>query len=206
MTDIEDVRARQIEQGELWEELSLDTLWFHVMRGQIYRGVIKEFGVMGWAVYSVLKAHTNLNSGEAFPSLQRIADLIGVSHDTVQRAMAKLIELKVVKADKSNKNNRYTLTEKVAMTTRTGALYAVGERQYVGKEFEGFIGQLQRFAKSGNLPPAEKGININVTFNIQNITQGDGGNVTMNVQSVQMDGVESRQIDPAGLAKRLKSL
>lgn len=187
MTDIDDFRTKQVAQGELWEELKVEKLWFHIVNGMITNGHMKDMGVMGWAVYCVVKSHANLNTGDSFPSIKRIAELIGVSHDTIQRAMNRLAELGFINADKSGKHNRYTIKESIPMTTSAGEIFGYGEKQYIPTKFQEFVTELEHFAKSGNIP-ADKNITINVTFNVQNITQRDGGNVTMNVQSVQVAG------------------
>jgi DNA-binding transcriptional regulator YhcF (GntR family) len=206
MTNASEHRARQIEQGDLWEELRVEHHWFHIVRGMIYRGLLRDMGTMGWAVYCVLKAHTDLESGQARPSIKRIAELIGVSHDTVQRAMNHLVKLDLVTVEKRGKNNNYVLREQMAMTTRTGELYGVAEREYAPNYFSDFVDQLKRFAKSGNVP-TDKAITINVTLNIQNITQGDGGTVTMDIQNIQTASETPRAVAAvADLQKKVAGL
>lgn len=206
MTDATEFRARQVEQGELWEELKVEHHWFHIVRGMIYRGLLRDMTPMGWAVYCVLKAHTDLESGQSRPSIKRIADLIGVSHDTIQRTMKHLIEMDIVRVEKRGKSNEYHLKEQMAMTTRTGELFGVAERTYAPNYFQDFVKQLKAFAESGNLPPSDKGITINVTLNVQNIHQGDGGTVTMNVQNVQVADAGSSTEALSDLQKRVSKL
>lgn len=57
----------------------------------IKSGIIKEIGTTPFAVYLVIQAHTDIQ-GVAFPSQQTIAELVGVSTKTVQRAVNKLEE------------------------------------------------------------------------------------------------------------------
>lgn len=58
----------------------------------IKSGIIKEIGTTPFAVYLVIQAHTDIQ-GVAFPSQQQtIAELVGVSTKTVQRAVNKLEE------------------------------------------------------------------------------------------------------------------
>lgn len=183
--DARDFRLQQIEQGELWEELKVDHQWFHFVRGMVFSGKLAEMGPMGVVTYVILKAHTNFETGEAFPSIKRIAELAGTSHDTIQRAMRKLIEMGLVTVDKSGKVNRYMLTESIDITRKNGEPFATAMREYQPNQFKDFIGQLKAFAESGNLP-SDRAISINVTFNVQNIHQGDNGTVTMNVQNVSI--------------------
>lgn len=55
----------------------------------IKSGVIKELGTTPFTVWMVILAHTDIQ-GTAFPSQETIAELIGVSTKTVQRAVKKL--------------------------------------------------------------------------------------------------------------------
>lgn len=204
---IHEHRADQIEQGELWDELRVEHHWFHIVRGMIFRGAIREMDTVGWAVYCVLKSHTDLETGQSAPSIPRIAELIGVSHDTVQRALKKLEKLNLVTVKRGRgrgQSNEYSLKEKVAMTTQTGELFGVAERRYAPNYFGDFVKQLQAFAKSGNIP-GDKNITINVTLNVQNITQGDNGTVVMNVQHVQGTDENSREAI-ADLQKKVSRL
>ena len=61
------------------------------MKQFIRSGIIKKLGTTPFAVYLVIQAHTDIQ-GVAFPSYQTIADIIGVSIRTVQRAVKKLEE------------------------------------------------------------------------------------------------------------------
>ncbi len=61
------------------------------MKQFIRSGIIKELGATTFAVYMVIQAYTDIQ-GVSYPSLQTIADIIGVSIRTVQRAMNKLEE------------------------------------------------------------------------------------------------------------------
>ena len=192
-------------QGELWEELKVEHSWFHVVRSMILRGTLREMGDTAWTVYCIIKAHTNFDTGNSDPGIVRIANLLGKSTDTVERALKKLIQLDIVTVEKRGKSNRYTLKESIPITTPSGEVFGSGERQYAPMRFKGFVDELVRFAQTG-AAPKDQNITINVTFNVQNINQGDGGTVTMNVQSVQVKDGESKTIESADLQNTLKSL
>lgn len=190
------------EQNELWEELKVEHQWFHVVRSMIMRGKLRDMGVNAWAVYTVLKAHTALDTGKSWPSQSRIADLLGISVDTVARATDTLVEMNIVTKQKHGNKNIYRLTEEIPMTTQQGDLVAVAARDYSPMGFKGFVDELQAWAKNGNnqLSP-----NIKITINANFITQGD--NSSVNIQQVTITDDEGKIDDRyAVLAKRLKSL
>lgn len=171
MTD----RADQIAQGEPWEEKTVKALWFHIVREQVQSGEIARVGAVPWAVYCAVKSHTGLETGDAFPSNARIAELVGVSMDTVQRALKKLAEAGLVNAVKRRgRGSSYSVNEKIPMDDSKGQPWATAERKYVPLQFTNFVDELQRLAKTGNLP-TDKGITINLV--VQHVTQGDHGTV-----------------------------
>ena len=61
------------------------------MKQFIRSGIIKKLGTTPFAVYLVIQAHTDIQ-GVTYPSHQTIADIVGVSTKTVQRAVKKLEE------------------------------------------------------------------------------------------------------------------
>jgi hypothetical protein len=72
------------------EELKAETTWFHVFRDMILGGEMAKMGPYGFAVYCVIKAHTDLNDGEAFPGIETIARESGISVPQVKREIPKL--------------------------------------------------------------------------------------------------------------------
>lgn len=173
---IHELRATEIAQGDLWEEKRVEHLWFHVVRGMIMKGEIARMGAVPWAVYCVLKAHTNLESGDSAPGIERISELVGTSHDTIQRALKTLIEMEYVQVRKRGRQNVYALTEKMDIVTHDGEPYATAAKKYAPMSFKHFVEELQRFASTGNLPN-DKSITFNVNVTVNNINQGDHGQV-----------------------------
>jgi DNA-binding transcriptional ArsR family regulator len=84
------------DQPELWEELKVENHWFHVVRAMIQRDKIAEMGVYAWAVYCVLKSYAALDTGKSYPGRDAIAKHVGISLDTVDRALTKLDEMGIV--------------------------------------------------------------------------------------------------------------
>lgn len=181
---LQQYRADQIEQGALWEQLEVKHHWYHVVRGRVMNGEIGRVGVNAWAVYSIVKAHTSLDTGDAWPSIDKIADLCQLSHDTVQRALKRLVEAGMLKIAKRGRHNVYALIEKIDMTHPSGEHFATAQRKYAPMQFGPFVDELKRVAATGNMP-SDRAITINVTVNVQNITQRDGGTVSI-VQNFQV--------------------
>ena len=175
MTDANEECVNQIQDGAQWQEKTVKHLWFHILRNQIQSGEIARVGAVPWAVYCVIKSHTGMASGDAFPSTTRIAELIRVSTDTVVRSLKKLVECGLLSVKENpGRSHSYYVTEKIDIGEISGEPWATGERKYASLEFTQFVSELTRLAKTGSYP-TDKGITINLV--IQNITQGPHGTV-----------------------------
>ena len=192
MTTPSESRALQIEQGNLWDGLKVNGTWFHVLRSFSHDKEIAKIGTMALAVYIVIKGHTDFHTGSAFPSIPVIADQIGVTDDTIRLALKQLVKHGWLTVGKKGRSNLYSVVEKVHIDGQDGQRWATAERKYVGKEFQGFVEELQRLAKTGNLP-TDRAITVNLTVNIQNNTfNGNDNTPTMNVQNVASDSDDER--------------
>lgn len=195
-------------QAELWEELRVDSGWFHVVRSMIMGDKIAEMGVNAWGVYCVLKAYTKLDTGRTWPSQETIGKHLGLSVDTVARATDRLIELGIVEKSKVGRRNEYSLVEAVPLRNREDDIVAVGSDIYRPMGFKSFLAELKQFARTGAVDPDSQ---VNITFNITLIQQGDNG--VVNVQNVsagadypQKPAVSKVPPQVYELARRLKRL
>lgn len=191
------------QQGALWPEINVEHHWFHIVRAMILRGRIAEMGANAWAVYCIIKGHTDLNSGKAFPSQDRIADLAGMSVDSVARATDRLIELGIVSKTKRGRVNEYRLVEEIPMTLQgQDEVIAKGTRDYAPMAFQNFVHQIKEFAERG-LAPTDG--NIKIVLNVNFIQQGD--NSTVNLQQVTVTDDAGNSNDTyRRLADKLKNL
>jgi DNA-binding transcriptional regulator YhcF (GntR family) len=155
----------------------------------ILNGDLKQMGTNAWAAYCIIKAHTSLDTGESFPGIETIADLMGVSKPTAERAVKSLIDDGYVeRGRKRGRAGTFKIKESVPMTLE-GEVIARGERTYAPLEFKSFIDQLQNFAKTG-VQPSDGRITINFTVNVVN--QGDNGNVHIGDVRVESDSSADR--------------
>jgi DNA-binding transcriptional ArsR family regulator len=182
-----------MNQPELWEELAIEKQWFHVVRAMIQDNKIKEMGVHAWAVYCVLKSYAALDTGRSYPGRDTVAEHIGVSLDTVDRALAKLHDMGIVTRHKKGRSNSYELTERLPMKNNHGDVTHHGEGKYVPLQFQAMLSALEEFAASGKLPAG--GIEVKIVLNANFITQGEHGTVNNNVYQAP---VVSAEVIPKG--------
>lgn len=179
--DLVELRAAQIGAGEPWDELKVKHLWFHVVRDLVQGGEIAKVGAIPFCVYIVIKSHTDMQTGHAKPSVARIAELVGVSHDTVQRALKKLVQAGLIKLERKGtgrEGNTYSVVEKINIVTSAGEPWGVGQRKYASTFYKEFVDELQRLARTGNLP-GDRNVTINLTVNISNVQQAEGSTVNI---------------------------
>lgn len=164
-------RANQIDRGDDWEEKNVKHLWFHIIRDLVQSGIIAKVGPVPWAVYCTVKSHAGLNSGDAFPTNARIAEMVGRNENTVRSALKTLVDEGLLDvAPRTGQSSVYSVREQVQIKHKGGEPWATGERKYVPLEFQQFIVELERLAKTGNLP-TDKGITINLV--VQNIARAE---------------------------------
>lgn len=181
MSNLPEFRAKQIEQGVLWEELSVEGTWVHLLRS-MFTGddcLAAKVGSTPFFVYACIKCHADINTGSTFPAIETIAKQTNLSHDTVERSIKTLVKNGLISVAKRGRNNHYSLIEQVPLTHKdSGEPFGNAQMRYQPKHFQKLIDELKSFAKSGN-PPGNKAINVNVTVNVHNITQGDGSTVNI---------------------------
>lgn len=75
-------------------------------------GLAAEVGANPFFVWLAIKAHADFQTGEAWPSIRRLAEITGLSAMTVQRALDKLESARLLRVSK--KGNQKTSTRYVA--------------------------------------------------------------------------------------------
>ena len=161
---------------------------------------------MPFCVYIVIKSHTDMQTGHAKPSVARIAELVGVSHDTVQRALKKLVQAGLIKLERKGtgrEGNTYSVVEKINIVTSAGEPWGVGQRKYASTFYKDFVDELQRLARTGNLP-GDRNVTINVTVNINNVQQAEGS--TVNITQVAPTAPASRDFGSPPVDAELRNL
>lgn len=180
--------SQDLSQGEIFDEIGVDRQWFHVVRSMIGRGKIAEMGVNAWAVYTVLKAYTNMKTGKSWPSQATIGELIGCSVDTVARATDRLVEMGIVTKTRVGRHSEYLINEELPiMKTDTRELVGRATHPYIPLEFQRQIDDIVQAVRMG-VRPEDKSIKIELNINF--IQQGD--NSTVNIGEMRLNGMNPR--------------
>ena len=132
-----------------------ETRWFHMFRAMIDSGDLARMDGSTVKVYIVIKAHTNLQTGAAFPGVETIAEKSGLSRMQVWRALQALEEMGYVTKTKQGRHNVYQLREKVTITDGEGQPVAQATWDYLPTLVKDAVADLRQVLASGDLGGAK---------------------------------------------------
>ncbi|WP_455232233.1 helix-turn-helix domain-containing protein [Geopseudomonas aromaticivorans] len=146
--------------------LRAQTQWVHLFKSMIDQGDVARIGPHAFTVYAVIKAHTNLCSGMANPSIERIAKLSRVSPAQVKRELRVLEAAGYITKSKTGRSNHYILREKIQITE--GDLpHSMVTWDYVPSRAHHTVAELKKAVNAGNLSSTQI-LNVNIErLNIQ---------------------------------------
>ena len=184
-----------------WDELAVDVGWFHVMRSAVHAGRIAEIGPTAWAIYCVIKSHADKDSGTAYPTHKRIAELVGVSDKTVQRIIPELVAAGMITKSKERRNDRYQVLESLPLTDRqTGQSRGAAVVPYRAAALQSLLRDLQEYAASGRGPGNR---DIHLTVNVT-IVEAGGISNTYNDNSVNLTLVNTETAQAVPMPEHLR--
>lgn len=156
-----------------------ETSWFHMFRDMIESGDVARMGPIATTVYLVIKSHTNFKTGDAFPSVELIAEKSGVSARQVMRELKTLEEHQYITKVRKGRQNVYTLREKVSIASgEDGRPMAVATWDYLPSSVQHAVADLKNVLVTGEFAGARI---VHIERLQVNIQQNFGsGNVQIN--------------------------
>lgn len=139
-------------QGELFKA---ETTWFHVFKSMVDSGDVAKMGANAVTVYLVIKSYTNFSTGEAFPSVELIAEKSGFGTRQVLRELKTLEENGYLTKEKKGRRNIYTLREKVSIVDGDGRPNAVATWDYLPSTVSRAVADLKNVLVTGDLGSAQ---------------------------------------------------
>lgn len=115
-------------------------------RDMFASGIVAEIGVNAYAVWSAIKYHADFQTGEAWPGMRRLGELVGLSKSAVDRAVdaleaAKL--LRVVKSGGRQRGQTYIARERMAVRIGSRVLCTI-VIDYVPAKMRGTLEQIEK--------------------------------------------------------------
>lgn len=171
-------------QGELLDRRA-DTTFTHLFSAMFSSGDVREMGETAFMVFCCIKAHSDIGTGLSYPSKDRIADLCGKSHDTVERAVKKLIAMERVEiCGKRGRNNVYRCRERFQIVNREGEPVENVHAGYIPRTVAEVQRQVKEYVEKGRVGDGQvihiEKIEVNINYGTQIETQIIADNVQMN--------------------------
>ncbi|OQS32943.1 helix-turn-helix domain-containing protein [Chromobacterium haemolyticum] len=156
---------------------SADATWFHIFRQMFDSGDVAKMKPHAFTVYSAIKCHVNFNTGEAFPGVETLATMTGISERQVIRELASLEALGYLTKRRVGRKNMYTLREKVQVLNLNGRPIAEATWDYLPATVKAATAELKHYTQTG-----ETGTVINIEHLViqnLNVINGNTGEVNM---------------------------
>ncbi|WP_240459781.1 helix-turn-helix domain-containing protein, partial [Pseudomonas aeruginosa] len=122
-----------------------------MFKAMIDQGDIARMGPHAFAIYAVIKSHTNITSGIAFPSIELISEKSGVSLAQVKRELRVLENAGYVMRQRVGRSNRYTLRERIHISDENGLTQAIASWDYVPAGVQQAVTDLKNLLIAGDL-------------------------------------------------------
>lgn len=119
-------------------------------------GIVAEIGVNAYAVWSAIKYHADYATGEAWPGMRRIGELVGISKSSVDRAVDVLETarmLRVLKAGGKRRGQTYIARERMAVRLGNRILCTIVV-DYVPAHLRTQLERIENALTRGNDPDA----------------------------------------------------
>lgn len=165
-------------------EKSADATWFHVFRQMFDSGDVAKLGAHAFTLYCAIKQHVNFATGEAFPSIERLIELTGISRAQVMRDLKKLEEYGFLTKEKRGRNSVYTLREKVQIVDGTGRPVAEATWDYLPAAVKGATAELRNYVQTGEVGQIVH-IEHLIIQNLNIVQANSGSEVEINNLNVQ---------------------
>lgn len=153
--------------------------WFRMMQDMIFSGEAAKMGPHGFMVYSIIKAHASMNTGEAFPGVPLIAQEGGMSVAQVKRELAQLESFGYLTRTKQGRNNQYELRERIEIKNDAGEVQALAWMKYIPMGMAAALADLKHVTMTGDLGGAKI---VHIEHLVVNINAGDGTQVNFNAE------------------------
>lgn len=125
-------------------------------------GVVAEIGVNAYAVWSAIKYHANFQTGEAWPGMRRLGELVGLSKSAVDRAVDVLEGAHMLRVAKKEKGRGQIYIARERMAVRIGnRVICTIVLDYVPERFREQLMTLEKELKApGSHPEAFANVEI----------------------------------------------
>ena len=92
---------------------TIDSSFMTTQRDLFESGIVAEIGANAFATWMALKWHSDYATGQAFPGVRRLAEMVGLNKDTVSRCLHTLEEAKLLRTQARGRGKTYIPRERL---------------------------------------------------------------------------------------------
>ena len=133
----------------------IDSSFITDQRDLFASGIVAEIGVNAYAVWHGIKCYADFNTGQSFPGMRTLGLKLGISKDTVQRAIESLVKahmVRVVKPHTKRRGQTYIARERMSVKVGAVVLCTI-VIDYVPEQLRGQVKRLTDAIASGKDDP-----------------------------------------------------
>lgn len=133
----------------------IDSTFGTFQRDMFESGLVSEIGANCFVIWIAIKTHADFNTGKAWPSIRRIAEITGLSNMTVQKALKDLQTahlLKIVQTGNQRQSTRYIARERLDVRLGNRLLCRI-VMDYIPSKIKANMHQIRETLKSGERNP-----------------------------------------------------
>lgn len=134
----------------------IDSSFTTEQRDLFASGIVAEIGVNAYAVWHGIKFYADYNTGQAFPGMRTLGAKLGISKDTVQRAIDALEKahmVRIVRGHTKRRGQTYIARERMTVNVGATTLCTI-VIDYVPERLRGQIKRLTDAIADGTDPDA----------------------------------------------------
>lgn len=129
----------------------IDSSFTTEQRDMFASGIVAEIGVNAYAVWSAIKFYADYNTGHAWPGMRKIGEKLGVSKNTVQRAIESLEHahmVRIVMGHTKRRGQTYIARERMCVRLGNVILCTI-VIDYVPNSLRGKLHRIEQALKTG---------------------------------------------------------
>lgn len=133
----------------------IDSTFGTFQRDMFESGLVSEIGANCFVIWIAIKTHADFNTGKAWPSIRRIAEITGLADKTVQKALKELQTahlLKIVQTGNQRQSTRYIARERLDVKLGNRLLCRI-VMDYIPSQIKANMHKIQETLKSGERNP-----------------------------------------------------
>lgn len=92
---------------------TIDSSFMTTQRDLFESGLVAEIGANAFAVWMALKWHSDYATGQAFPGVRRLAEMVGLNKDTITRCLRTLEEARLLRTTERGRGKTYIPRERL---------------------------------------------------------------------------------------------